>query len=1010
MKRRLRPSLKHCVLALIAANLWVGCSKPAVVVNVSELEKRNPGGMVIPSNLPGQWYRKSDAKPFVGKVQESAPTGQLLREVAFKDGRRDGLSVEWYPNGTKKAESNYRADILHGEAREWFPNGKQQTVIHWANGELDGVGKAWQPDGKQQSEVKFKASKQHGIQIEWYKTGKKAFQIEFFEGKRNGIHSEWYENGNLKAETSYGDGFKHGVTKLYYENGKIHSEAHFRKDIKHGLEKLWLETGEVSMFKTWADGNMVKAEPGEAFAGEVAAITAAREKLDSTLWKLEEIAQKHEEAVVGFWDAFRNAKDKWAVVESLSLGPVRLGKVKEEKGHDWGIREVVYFGDGVELDKEGWRKWIGELKAKGVKPMETEWHQQEFKEEGGMFISIFGFLIHAEGEGGKRWVVKGKAKMTWSKEKDVKGHAILSHLDVSDLYVLERNAPPEFSLAATLDPAKDNASTASTSSGGNLPKLRTGKWFGGPPLIVYDLNKDGLSEVILAGANLIYWNKGNHVYETERLLANYPGRLASAMIVDLNKDGRPDLFCVPDAGYPSVYLGTADGKFAAEPIESRVGTEPLIESANCTAGDVDGDGDIDIFVTQYKNPYELGQMPTPFYDANDGFPSFILLNDGKGRFVDGTEKAGLLAKRNRRTYSSSFVDLDGDGDLDLIVVSDFSGMDVYFNDGKGKFEDRTAMLGGDRHSFGMSHAIADFNGDGKLDIYMAGMGSTTARRLEKMGIGKAGGEEMTAKRMPMGYGNRLFLGGEKGELKQAAYNDVVSRSGWAWGTTAWDFDNDGDRDLYIANGNMSRKTAKDYCTTYWRHDIYTGSSKQSPALDLFFGTCHQNFNEISWNPFEHKVLYMNEGGGKFLNVAYLFGLGQEYDSRSLVGDDLDGDGRVDLILNERSWNPETGNTTQKMQIYKNGLQSGNNWIGVRLSDDQPGASPIGATVFVKSGGRVDLLPVITGDSFSAQHSLSKHFGLGKATEVDSIEVRWPDGRISRRGKPHLNQYHILKPD
>ena len=87
--------------------------------------------------------------------------------------------------------------------------------------------------------------------------------------------------------------------------------------------------------------------------------------------------------------------------------------------------------------------------------------------------------------------------------------------------------------------------------------------------------------------------------------------------------------------------------------------------------------------------------------------------------------------------------------------------------------------------------------------------------------------------MKLGYGNRLFLGGDKG-LSQAPYNDLLARTGWSWGCTAFDFDNDGDEDLYIANGHLSRKSCKDYCTTFWRHDIYTGGSKEDPLLKTFF--------------------------------------------------------------------------------------------------------------------------------------------------------------------------------
>ena len=173
--------------------------------------------------------------------------------------------------------------------------------------------------------------------------------------------------------------------------------------------------------------------------------------------------------------------------------------------------------------------------------------------------------------------------------------------------------------------------------------------------------------------------------------------------------------------------------------------------------DVDGDGDLDVFIGQYKAPYQAGNMPTPFYDANDGFPSFLLINNGQGEFRDTTQAAGLAEKRNRRTYAASFVDFDSDSHLDLVVTSDFAGVDIYQGNGKGQFIDRTEAWLNQPRLFGMSHVLSDFNRDGLVDLYAVGMASTTARRLERMKLGRDTEQEVTAHRAAMGHGNRLYL-------------------------------------------------------------------------------------------------------------------------------------------------------------------------------------------------------------------------------------------------------------
>ena len=161
-------------------------------------------------------------------------------------------------------------------------------------------------------------------------------------------------------------------------------------------------------------------------------------------------------------------------------------------------------------------------------------------------------------------------------------------------------------------------------------------------------------------------------------------------------------------------------------------------------------------------------MPTPFHDANDGFPDFLLMNDGAGMFSDGTEQAGLAAKRNRRTFSASLLDMDGDRHLDLVVVADFSGLDYYRNRGDGTFEDVTESRVDERHGFGMSHTFGDYDGDGRVDLYMVGMSSTTARRLDALGLAREGFDEYTSMRAPMSYGNRLYV--SRGDrLEQPAF-------------------------------------------------------------------------------------------------------------------------------------------------------------------------------------------------------------------------------------------------
>ena len=131
----------------------------------------------------------------------------------------------------------------------------------------------------------------------------------------------------------------------------------------------------------------------------------------------------------------------------------------------------------------------------------------------------------------------------------------------------------------------------------------------------------------------------------------------------------------------------------------------------------------------------------------------------------------------------------------------------------------------------------------------------------------------------MGYGNRLYLGtGET--MKVSEDTDAVARSGWSWGSTRIDFDNNGDDEIFVANGHISGKTAQDYCTEFWRHDIYTGSSEDSPAIDRYFQRrlAETKRDGISWNGFEHNRLFERHQG-KYRNTGFLRQAATEDDSQ-----------------------------------------------------------------------------------------------------------------------------------
>jgi hypothetical protein len=523
------------------------------------------------------------------------------------------------------------------------------------------------------------------------------------------------------------------------------------------------------------------------------------------------------------------------------------------------------------------------------------------------------------------------------------------------------------------------------------------------PLILYDLDHDGLSEIILAAKNLVFHRNSQGTYETTPLCRYPPGLIFTGLIADFDGDGSADFLCAKFEGL-MLFRGSPRGTFDEPGKLVWRAPRHLKYATAFTCGDVNHDGALDVFLGQYRLPYEKGAMPTPWYDANDGYPSYLLLNDGKGNFRDATTGAGLGQKRSRRSYGASLADLDGDGNLDLVVVSDFAGVDVYGNDSTGHFSDLTSKWLPEAHGFGMGEAFTDFNSDGRLDFVMIGMPSATADRLEHAGLWNNENPEERSMRARMTYGNRLYIARQSGGFDQQG--NGIARAGWAWGCAAADFDNDGFPDLYIANGHETKETVADYDPEFWLHDIYVGDAGDNPAVEAYFNEkfARTRGRGQSYGGYDKNRFYFNLDGKSFFEAGYLMGVALEQDSRNTVAEDLDGDGRMDLLVTTFEVWPKI---QQTLRVFRNELEDPGNWIGFRFREDAQAGSPVGVKVLIHAGGKKAIRQIVAGDSYRCQQANTVHFGLGKGQRVDSVEIIWPSGKTLRLEDPAINRYHTI---
>ena len=729
--------------------------------------------------------------------------------------------------------------------------------------------------------------------------------------------------------------------------------------------------------------------PGEHSATDLA---EQRDHLDETVWAPEIAAGEHEKPFIQLWDRLRESHQPLAELSNFPVKKLLLGEKVTAQSREQGVRELRLDAPYRTLTQAQFRTIVDNLREQGFRLEESEWHHSSFRQTAGQAVSEVDFVLHVRHQRGPdagddaRIVVRGKLEVAWAKPATpAASTAQADSITVRNLVMLTRVGPAAFQHTFTYERRSQDVASAH-------------------PILLHDLDQNGWPEIIVSRWNRVYWNQGGGKFREQPMFAQPTPLAETGLVADFDDDGRADFLSVDKQGQ-LVFFAGQDGRFGSAQVVSSVRVPGALAM---TAGDIDQDGDLDLWVSQYKPAYLEGQMPTPYYDANDGEPSYLLVNNGQCYFHDRTEAAGLAAKRNRRTYSASFVDYDGDRDRDLVVVSDYAGVDLYQNDGAGKFRDVTQRLADHRHLFGMSHTFSDFNGDGKLDLYAIGMSSTTARRLDAMQLTRIDRPEIAKMRAAMGFGNRVYTW-QGTEFTQPSFYAQLARTGWSWGVTTMDYDLDGDEDIYVANGFRSGRSCQDYCSTFWRHDIYTGDSTSNVRVANVFTKSMQPLNSggISWNGYEHNALFQNSDHRQYTNIAYLMGIGCEYDARAVVGNDLDGDGRPDLIVTE--YQLADRGYIMKLHVYRNVLPTKNHWIGVRLPESGGHGGLFGTVVELSAGGRRQIRQIVSGDSFLAQHDNVAHFGTGEVDDVEKITVRWPSGREKELLHPAVDQYHVVRP-
>ena len=517
-----------------------------------------------------------------------------------------------------------------------------------------------------------------------------------------------------------------------------------------------------------------------------------------------------------------------------------------------------------------------------------------------------------------------------------------------------------------------------------------------------DIDGDGDLDLFFAGVNSknrLYRNDGAMKFTdiTADAGADISGgdRLgACAAFADLNGDGKLDLYVGNSDAGNELFFGDGTGKFTEAPAGH--GADDARAATSTALFDADEDGDLDIFICNYAMNTtapsvlqslipEDGQkavipshLQEELYVDEKGWPRHrpdrdtFLLNDGSGRFTDVTEQRGLDFVSF--SFQAQAVDFDNDGDDDLYVTSDFETPDrAFLNDGKGNFSLVTAEMFRKTALYGMGADSGDVNNDGLPDLFVADMSARGKQRSKRQSgdMYEWRWEFMNQDPQPQ-MRNMLFVNTGGGWMSELASLAGVKSSDWTWAARFADMDCDGFEDLYTATGFT--RDAMDVDTTNQIQSFVASGEDAGAIQDFIAGQPVYRVEDYT---------FRNNGQLGFKTPDDNWGLNIETYSAGASLSDYDGDGDPDLIINY---------TFDPAGVFRNDISTSK-----RLTIDlvQEGSNPraVGARVWAHVGDQLMSRDVIIGRGFASGESTRLHFGLGSATKIDKLEIRWPDNKL-----------------
>jgi enediyne biosynthesis protein E4 len=516
----------------------------------------------------------------------------------------------------------------------------------------------------------------------------------------------------------------------------------------------------------------------------------------------------------------------------------------------------------------------------------------------------------------------------------------------------------------------------------------------GASVSIVDFDRDGWPDIYVTNSaigskNALYRNMHDGTFKDvadELGIADVnqagTGVSTGAVWGDFDNDGYEDLFLIK-WGRPELFHNDKGHGFTR--VTEQAGLPPWINANTAIWFDYDGDGLLDLFVGgYYSENIDLWHltttriMPESFEYAKNGGRKYLFHNLGNGKFEEVSAKVGIDSRR--WALAAAAADLRGTGHPDLFVANDYGVSELYFNDGK-RFHEVGEKTGvGFAPKSGMNAAFGDILNQGRYAIYVS--------NISEDGI--------------LIQGNNLWVPkegtpGDTLKYQNLARDFGVELGGWSFGAQFGDLNNDGTLDLYLTNGYISLDRHRSYWYDFSKvaggNSTIIGDARNWPA-----------FEGRSLSGYQSKRVWLNDGAGKFLDVAQAVGATDTYDGRSVALADLWNRGVLDVVV---------ANQNGPLLLYKNTVAPWNEWIefeleGTGSNHSGSNRSAIGARVTLFWNGQQQVQEVSGGSGFAAENDRRLHFGLGRNPHIEKAVIRWPSGKVQTIDKPAANQLHKMK--